>query len=80
MSFLQHHIAEQKRFDASLSGTQAPVESSQIQQVVKEAAPAHSDTLVLLPNDANKKTRKSTRTLYGNKGTFSSRSIHHCTD
>ena len=39
VSYLQHHIAEQKRYDASLSGIQVPAEISQTQPVTKEAAP-----------------------------------------
>lgn len=78
VSYLQHHIAEQKRYDASLSGIQVPAEISQTQPVTKEAAPV-SDAIVVLPNDSNKKTRKGTRGLYGNKGgsTYSGSKIPH---
>ena len=78
VSYLQHHIAEQKRYDASLSGIQVPAEISQTQPVTKEAAPV-SDATVVLPNDSNKKTRKGTRGLYGNKGgsTYSGSKIPH---
>ncbi|EJF61645.1 Serine/threonine-protein kinase [Dichomitus squalens LYAD-421 SS1] len=65
VSFLQQHIAEQKRYDATLSGGQGAVESSPIQPVAEKPAPA-ADTLVVLPNDV-KKARKSTKGLYGNK-------------
>ena len=68
VSFLQHHVAEQKRYDATLSGGHAAVESTQIQPVAEKPTPA-ADTLVVLPNDT-KKARKGTKGLYGNKGTL----------
>lgn len=66
VSFLQQHIAEQKRFDATLSGGQTAMESSPIQSLPKEAVPS-AETIVVLPNDL-KKQRKGTKGLYSNKG------------
>ena len=68
VSYLQQHIAEQKRYDATLSGGQAAPESSPIQPVVEKPTPA-ADTLVVLPNDV-KKARKSNKSFYGNKGSL----------
>ena len=70
VSYLQQHIAEQKRYDVTLSGRQTSVESAQIQPAPKDIVPS-SDTLVVLPNDT-KKQRKGTKGLYSNKGTSSS--------
>ena len=67
VSFLQQHVAEQKRYDATLSGGHAAADSTQVQPVAEKPTPA-SDTLVVLPNDM-KKARKGTKGLYGNKGT-----------
>lgn len=66
VTFLQHHIAEQKRYDMTLSGRQTATDSSQPQPVVKEATPT-AETFVVLPNDA-KKQRKGGKGLYSNKG------------
>ncbi|TFK91310.1 Serine/threonine-protein kinase [Polyporus arcularius HHB13444] len=65
VSFLQQHIAEQKRFDVTLSGGQTAMESSPIQSLPKEAVPS-AETIVVLPNDL-KKQRKGTKGLYSNK-------------
>ncbi|RPD79604.1 Serine/threonine-protein kinase [Lentinus tigrinus ALCF2SS1-7] len=65
LSYLQQHIAEQKRYDANLSGGQISIESSQIQAVPKEVVPS-AETIVVLPNDL-KKQRKGTKGLYSNK-------------
>ena len=70
VAFLQHHIAEQKRYDATLSGIEVPVEAAPVQPVPKETAPV-SDAIVVLPNDSNKKSRKGMRGLYSNKGALS---------
>ena len=66
VSYLQQHIAEQKRYDVTLSGGQTSMENSQIQAVPKEAVPS-AETIVVLPNDL-KKQRKGTKGLYSNKG------------
>ena len=68
VSFLQQHVAEQKRYDATLSGGHAAVDSTQVQPVAEKPTPA-ADTLVVLPNDM-KKARKGTKGLYGNKGKY----------
>ncbi len=66
VTFLQHHIAEQKRYDMTLAGRQTATDSSQSQPVVKEATPT-AETFVVLPNDV-KKQRKGGKGLYSNKG------------
>ena len=68
VSYLQNSIAEQKRYDASLSGIQPAAETSQAQAPER----SHADQVLVLPNDTNKKTRKATKTLHMNKGSLSS--------
>ena len=68
VSYLQQHIAEQKRYDATLSGGQGAADSSQVQSAAEKPA-SGAETLLVLPSDV-KKARKGSKGLYVNKGAF----------
>lgn len=63
--FLLQQIAEQKRIDASISGTPLLAESSQGSVPTKESG--SSEVQLLLPADA-KKQRKQTKQIFLDRG------------
>ncbi|KAL6299472.1 kinase-like domain-containing protein [Sparassis latifolia] len=60
--FLHQQIAEQKRFDASISGIGAIADGTQSPNLTKESA-GSSDVQLVLPGDA-KKQRKQTKQMF----------------